>query len=236
MTEGEPSVDPSRETEAPLPPLFRRLVDVFFSPGRLFSALAGEPRWVGALLLGALLSTAALAVVPAEMWADTMRRAILESGQPLPEGFDPSGFGEVQKWLAVVGTAVFWVVMALALAGVTSVLFAFVLGDRGGYREHLAVVCHALLVVAAGSLLLTPLRLVADDLQLTLHLGLFVPVEEGRLARFLGGLDLFWLWTFVVLAVGVHELDRRRSFGVAAALLLLIPVGLAALFAWIGAA
>lgn len=205
---------------------------VFVAPGKLFAALRDDPRWVAAAVLGAVLSTAATALIPTEMWVEAMRQAMLERGQTLPPDFDADAIGGFQKLFGVVWAALSWFIVVFVLAGVSSLLFAFLLGDRGGYREHLAVVSHALLVAAAGSLLVTPLRLLEGDVALSLNLGLFLPLEDGFLATFLRYLDLFWLWAFVLIGIGAHELDRRRSLGVALPLTLSLPVVVAILFAW----
>lgn len=216
--------------EAPLGPLPVRVLRVFVAPGRLFAALREEPRWVAALLLGAALVVASTALVPGEIWDEMMRRQMLETGQELPEGFD---FGTVQRVAAVVGGAVFWFVWAFLLAGVLSVVFAFVLGDKGRYRQYLAVTAHALLIPALGGLATVPLRILRRDPRLTLNLGLFVDLEPGFLLNFLTALDLFLLWAYVVMAAGVHEIDRRRSWGSATGILLTLALLLAAAFAFV---
>ena len=38
-------------------------------------------------------------------------------------------------------------------------------------------------------------------------------LEEGFLLRFLNMMDLFGLWGFAILAVGITKVDPRRSFG-----------------------
>ncbi|MGD2070680.1 MAG: Yip1 family protein [Gemmatimonadota bacterium] len=223
-TPGEPS---------PLPSIPRRLVAVFFSPGELFSQLARQPRWAWALVLGAVLTMVSVAVIPTDMWVDMMRQGMLESGRPVPEGFDPESFGSLQKVFGVAGGGIFWFVMAFLVAGVTTVVFSFLLGDKGGYRQHLSVVSHALLIMGVGAILTTPLRYLQGDLQASLNVGLFLPVDEGFAARFLRQLDLFWLWSFVAIGIGMHALDRRRSTGGAIAIVLVIPLAFAVLQAWI---
>jgi hypothetical protein len=123
-------------------------------------------------------------------------------------------------------------VWAFVIAGVTAVIFSFILGDDGRYRQYLSVTAHALLIPALGGLATLPLRIARRNPQLTLNLGLFVPGVEGTyLANLLTILDLFLLWGYVVLALGVHEIDRRRSWGSAAGILLglgiLMSAGLA---------
>ena len=210
---------------ASLPPLWSRLLHVFLAPGSLFAALRERPRWVGALLLGAVLVTVSSAVLPTEVWNEMARRQILESGRPVPEDF---GGGMAFRVGATVGTAVFWVVWSFVVAALVTFVFGVLLGDDGRYRQYLAVTAHGFLVAAVGALLTVPLKIVQRDPQLTLNLGLFVPLDEGYLLNLLTMLDLFLLWSFVVVSIGIHEVDPRRGVGSAAVVMLGFAVLMAA--------
>lgn len=207
-----------------------RLFRVIMAPGRLFAALRDEPRWVAAMLLGSALVVVSTLLVPGEIWDEMFRRQMLQTGQELPEDFD---FGTIQRVIAVVAGGVFWFVWTFLLAGILTVLFAFVLGDDGRYRQYLAVTAHALLIPALGGLATVPLRILRRDPQLTLNLGLFADLEPGYLMSLLAILDLFLLWAYVVMAVGAHEIDPRRSWSSAAAILLVLAVLFAAGLAFI---
>jgi hypothetical protein len=81
-------------------------------------------------------------------------------------------------------------------------------------------------------MLILPLRIAQGDPQLTLNLALFVPASgDSYWLRVLRALDLFMLWAYLVMAVGLSRLDRRRSWGSAAVVLLLIGVGLSMVLA-----
>ncbi len=210
------------ETGAAPPPLARRAVDVFLSPVRLTQELAERPVWVGALLLGAALVVLQIGLIPAEVWDAVFRRLLLDRGQAPPDG----GFGGgIMRVWSVVGGSVAWVLMAFFLAGLVTLLFAFVLGDEGRYRQYLAVLTHAWLIPAAVGLTLVPLRISLQDPQLVLSVGTFFPfLGGGYVADVLGFLDLAQIWGLLVLAQGAHAIEPRRSFGSAAALLLTVNV------------
>lgn len=222
-TEAEPPPVEGGEPEPGAPPsLPLRVVQVFVSPGRLFAALREDPKWLGALLFGALLVVLSTLLIPGDVWNEMFRRQMLQSGRQMPEGID---FGAIQRVAAVIGGAVFWFVWAFVIAGVTAVIFSFILGDEGRYRQYLSVTAHALLIPALGGLATVPLRIARRDPQLSLNLGLFVPGVEGTyLGSFLTTLDLFLLWGYVVIALGVHQIDRNRSWGSAAAVILCLAL------------
>ena len=226
----DPPLSPGEATEPvgtsePPGPLPLRVVRVFVAPGRLFAALRQRPLWLTATLLGAVLVVLSTALIPADIWDETMRRQMLQAGQEMPEGVD---FGTIQRVAAVVFSGVFWFIWVFLMAGVLSVVFAFVLGDDGRYKQFLAVTAHALLIPAIGGLATVPLRILQRDPQLTLNVGLFLNLESGYWANFFTTLDLFLLWSYVVMAAGVHEIDRRRSWGSATAIILGLALPLAA--------
>lgn len=210
----------------------RRVLWTFVAPERLAENLKQHPRWLVPMLVGAALVVLATVLIPAELWVEMIRRQMLESGQTMPEGFDPAAMGTFQRIGAIVAGAVFWFVWALVMAGIATLVFAFILGDDGRFRQYFSVTAHALLIPAVGGLLTVPLRLAQGDPMVTLNLGLFLPLDDGYLANLLRSLDLFVLWSWLVLAVGVHVIDRRRSLGSAAAVLLTVAVAFAAIGAF----
>ena len=217
--------------EQGLPPLWRRCVLTFVSPGRLFDGLRDRPAWFGALLLATILTAVATHFVPDEAW-----RAMLRS-QMLRLGGDPQGLEAALRMipaytaLAAITTFIF----TFVFTAVITVVFAFLLGDEGSFRQYLAVVSHASLISAVGALIVLPLRIGQLDPQLTLSVGTFLPfLQEGYLQRVLRGLDLFGLWSLIVMALGVSEVDPKRRWGTAAIILLVFFVGLIAAVSTVG--
>lgn len=224
------ALPPDEVMGADLPALPVRLTWAVVSPGRLMDLLVKNPVWVGALLVGALLVAASVALTPMELLMEANRTAAMERGADVPE------MGENAERIMRVFIPAFSVVsvglMTLLFAGVYTVIFAFVLGDEGSYRQYLAVVSHAWFIPALFALLLVPLKISAGDAQLTLNLGLFMPfLPEGYLANLFRFLDLTQIWSVLVIAQGAHTIDRRRSFGSAATILFTLLLIMAAVFA-----
>ncbi len=198
-----------------LPSLPARLAAVFHSPARLVEQLAREPRWVGALLVGAILVTISVALIPAELMMEANRQAAMERGRELPEMGD-----RVLRVIRIVTPIMSFLatlLMTAFMAGLYALVFAFVLGDEGRYVQYLAMVAHANFIAVAFGLLLTPLRISIGDPQLTLNLGTFLPfLPDGYVLSVLRYLDLTQIWSTLVVAQGAHAIDRRRSFGSAA--------------------
>jgi hypothetical protein len=220
-------------TAAPLPSLPQRLIQVFFSPGELFTALRDKPVWFGALAVSSVLIFMSTVFIPTDVWMEFSRAQIIESGQEVPAGFE-SGAAVIRIVSVIVGPIAFFV-MAFIISGVITLVFSILLGDEGRYGQYLSVMAHASIISSAGALLLLPLKLAQGDPSLTLNVGTFAFfLEDGYMSRVLKMIDLFGLWSFAVMAVGVTKIDPRRSFGSALAVFMVFAVGMALLFGLFG--
>ena len=192
--------------------LLKRLGRVFYAPAQVMEELRENPRWLGALVAGAALVLLANAFIPTELMRETMRLQALASGAELPENIDR--MAEAMRRVSLGVTPVFWLVWNFFMAGVVTVIFAFLFGDEGTYRQYLAVVTHATFIGGMGALLTTPLRLQAQDLYLALSLGTFASgfMPEGYWLNVLKSLDLFGLWGYGVIAVGAAAIEKRRTW------------------------
>jgi hypothetical protein len=129
-------------------------------------------------------------------------------------------------------SAIMTAVMSFVSVGVCTVVFAFILGDEGTYKQYLAVISHAWFIAVLFGLLITPLRIYQGDVELTLNLGSFLPfLSDGYFSNLFRLLDLTQIWASLVIAQGIHAIDRRRSFASAATILLVLLVGVSAIMA-----
>ena len=63
----------------------------------------------------------------------------------------------------------------------------------------------------------------------------FMPFfEEGYFARVLGFVDLFGLWSWAVVGIGVAALEPKRTVGGAIGIVMVIPIALAMIFGIFG--
>lgn len=217
-------------TESTLPPLPRRLLSVFFSPGVLVEQLAREPRWLGALLASAAVIGISVSLIPVEVFMEVNRQAALERGAEFPE----MGESAMRAMRVVIplGAVVSTLIFSMLLAGIYTIVFAFVLGDEGTFRQYLAVLSHAYFIPALFGLLVTPLRISTGDPQFTLNLASFFAfLPDGYLYNVLRVFDLTQIWSTLVIAQGVHAIDRRRSFTSAAVILFVFLTAVALILA-----
>jgi hypothetical protein len=218
------------DAQPPLPPLPRRLLDTVFSPGKMVAEVAANPKWLGALIVSAVLITLSTALIPPDILAELQRRAALERGIDMPALTGRAL--TIIRVFAIVGPLVGFALIALLMSGIYTVIFAFVLGDEGTFRQYLAVMVHASFIPALVTLPLTPIRIAMRDPQLTLSIGSFlVFLKAGYLLNVFRLLDLMQIWSAIIVAMGAHAIDKRRSVGSAAAILLTLSLLVALVFA-----
>lgn len=220
------------EEKAPLRPLPLRLLDAIVSPGRMARTVADNPKWVGALLVCIVLAVLSIALLPYELFEAMQRRMMIQSGRPVQEL--PENARTIIRVLSIVGAGVGFTLVAFIGAGVTTFVYAFVLGDEGTYRQYLAVGVHAAIIPALAAVVLVPMRIAAGDPQTTISVATFLPfLPRGVLYNVLRAGDVSQLWATLVVAQGVHAIDRRRSVGSAVVIQLGLFVARAILVGWV---
>ena len=206
-----------------LPSLPRRVLAVFVAPGQLFRQLRDQPVWAGALCVAAaaIMVGSGLSFTFGETVEEELRQLIAEGG----EEFTGSITGVIIGGIFMAGAMTF--VYAWIVAGVMYVVFARVLrdGGNGNYRQYLAVVSHATIVSRAGVLVLLPAALLTGDVDWSLNLAALAPaLEEGYLLDVLVHLDVFQVWTLLLMGLGASKIHPGRSWTAAFAILLVISV------------
>ena len=209
-----------------IPGIHRRFVDTFFSPSKMNAYLAAEPRWVVALVVSVALMGLQVALIPSEVWESLIReQSLAQGGTALPM---PDWVTDWMGILAAVGAAMTTAIAIPIGAGFLTVIFAFVLGDEGSYRQYLAVTAHSFFIPALVGLLIIPLKIATQDPQLTLNLGsFFFFLPSGYWLGVLTAMDLTQIWSSLVIAQGAHCIDRSRSFRSAVVILLSLMLAMA---------
>jgi len=219
------------EPEAPLRSLPARLLDAVIAPGRMARTVADNPKWIGALLVCAVLLALSIALLPAGLMEDMQRRVMIQSGRAVPE--IPERTRTIIRVVSIGAAGIGFIVMAFIGAAITTFVFAFVLGDEGTYKQYLAVGVHAAFITTLAAILYIPMRVAGGDPQLTINVGTFLPfLPDGYVHNVFRAMDISQVWSSLVAAMGIHAIDRRRSFGSAAAIQLGILFCIALLAGW----
>lgn len=229
-------------------PLFARVLGIIHSPRATLETVARAPLWAGLLVLTFAVTTGCTAIlletdVGQLALLDQWERTASAFGQNIDDiqyavMEDASQSGTVYAAVSslvsgplfTVGLSVacFAVFRASRAAGrvakrpdepVPAGRSAF--ADRPGavtYRQVLAVVAHAGVILALRQVIAVPVAYARETLASPMTMSMFfMMLDEASLpARFFGIIDLFVLWWIMVLAIGMSVLYQRPARRLAA--------------------
>lgn len=213
--------------------LLQRVVDTFISPIALFSRFGARPPWWDVMLISVVLGVVAFALIPQDVWLNTMEEAMRQRGQQMPAGASPESMAGMQRIFGMVGGALMpWIFLAIQ-AGLMVLIFTVVLGGSATFRQYVSVVAHASLVGAVGQLAALPIIMQKGVMTAGITLGALAGGmdPESFLYQFLNAWNVFLIWQLVLMGLGVSTLNRRIGAGTAVGVLLGIYAVIATLIA-----
>jgi hypothetical protein len=197
-----------------------RAVGVFRSPKSTFEHVAANPRWAGlqAVTLGITLTCGVLlqmTEVGRQALVDQWERTAVAFGQEVDnEAYTRlEELSERGEWYAAASAIAGGPVLAFGLAAVLYAAFSKALGGTARFRQVLAVVVHAGVILTARQMLAAPVSFVRETIASPTRLTIFFPMldEASPAARFFGVIDLFVAWWMVAIAIGMAVLYRRPA-------------------------
>ena len=213
-------------TGAETPPmsLAARLIGVVLSPGETYKAVAAHPRWLGALVLTTLVGAAL------QYWllsTEVGREVMLETQVETMEAFGATvGDQEyaamesqigIAKYFNTAAVLIFGPITTVVIAGLSLLVFSTIMGGAAGFKQVFAVVAHSGVIWTLAAIFNTVMGYTARRLTGGSSLAVFFPMvsDSGFAGRFLGFVDLFWIWGLVNLAIGLGVLYKRRPGAIA---------------------
>jgi hypothetical protein len=196
------------------------VIGVIRSPRATLEAVAVEPRWGGMLAFAFTVATiSSVLLLSTEVGqlalVDQWERTAVAFGQPIDDAqyaamVEASRTGGIAY--AVVSSLLSGPVLAAALAALFYVVFRRAAAGVS-YRQVLAVVAHAGVILAARQVIAAPVDYARETLASPTTAALFFTMldEASPVARFFGVIDLFVLWWIGVLAIGMSVLYRRPA-------------------------
>jgi hypothetical protein len=124
-----------------------------------------------------------------------------------------------------VSAMVFWPLLIAIMSGLFTGVFTLLMGGSATFKHVFAIVAHSSIVIALQQAFSMPLSYARGEFA-GANLGIFVPMleETNVVARFLGSIDLFFVWWIVSVAIGLGVLYKRRTGGIATSLLAIYTV------------
>jgi hypothetical protein len=208
---------------------------VVFAPKATYADIAARPHVLGAFLVVLVLMIGASTTF---LSTDVGRAATIErqdrAMQSLGLRMNDAQYAQMQQRMNSPYTAVFGAIslfifvplIAAIIAGIIIAIFNAVMGGDATFKQVYAIVIHAQFLGALGTLFIYPLDYVRESLSSPTNLGVFFPFldESSFFARFLGTIDLFYIWVIVNLAIGLAVLYKRRTTPIATTMLVLYAV------------
>ena len=217
------SVPLPRATSAPAPSadsFAGRVLGIIRAPRQTMVLVAAAPSWL-AVLAATFIVTFACGAVLLETevgrlaLVDQWERTALAFGQSV----DDARYRVLEE--ASENGSVYAAVSALAsgpllVLGLSLLLFGLFNGLQRGqaqFRQLLAVVAHAGVILALRQVIAAPVNYSRETLASPTTTTMFFTMldEASPIARFLGVIDLFVIWWAVVLALGVAAVYRRPA-------------------------
>ncbi|HEX8211608.1 MAG TPA: YIP1 family protein [Longimicrobium sp.] len=199
--------------------LGRRILDTFVSPGELFSRLGTAPPWVDVLMVAALVTTAAMVLIPSEVWLESSREALNNMTDPRArEAMSAETMARYSRISAPIGAFIGTFLTAFIVAGLLKLVFGVMMGGEATFAQYRGVVSHAALISALGLVVTLPIWIVTGDMTTQLSAALLAPdLPKGVVRSLLQALAVFNIWWLAVVALGVAAVNRGKVSMAAAA-------------------
>lgn len=246
---------PTSNPVVPNKNVFQRFAGVLFAPAETFEDIARKPDILAPLILLLVIGYITTALVMPKMDWDAVMDAQFEQVRkqnPNLSDADIERMGRVGKamgtvlgWLGPLLTAIWWVIVALVL-----LLGVRLFGGEGNFKQSLSTTLYAWLPLTLFGIIMTVVVVARGSFDPTTgativksNPAFLVDLKtQPVLFALLGAIDVFTIWTVVLLVLGfaaVSKLSRGKVAAIVVSLwiaLILIRVGFAALGAMRAAA
>ncbi len=212
--------------------LFARAWGVITAPRATLESVVASPRPVGILFICAILIGLAAGL---PQFTEVGRQAVLTQQVEATERFmnrpvTTEEYAAMERrshsgpYTTMVGVLVAFPIFALLWTAIYWVAFNTVLGGTGSFKQVLAIVNHSYVPAALGALVGAPIQVMQEKFTQggPFNLGVLAPMLDpaSPLATLLGWTNVFTIWGFVITAMGLAVLYRRKTINVFIALIL----------------
>ncbi len=209
-----------------------RIVGVIFSPRATYAAVAARPQWLGVLAFVAVLSAAgAFAFMSTEVGQQAWLDAAVRQQEAFGRTLTDEQYGRMQQmanyapYFSAISLVILPILVTVA-SGIFLGLFNAIGGGDASFKQVLATVSHSTVILPLTQLIALPIAYARETLSGVTNLMVFFPFldETSFAARFLGTIDLAYVWWMVSVSIGLGVLYRRRTGPIASTLLLVYAV------------
>ena len=187
-----------------------------------------RPKWFGVLAIAVLISGAAQYAL---LSTDVGQQLALDQQVAFGEAFGQTISDEqyagmeqnIRDWgryTTPLATVFFTPIALLASAGILHVMFGLIGGGNGTYKQVYAISAHSA-IISSLQLVFTTIVTIAAGRTAGANLAVFAPTLDDTtlVYKFLSYIDLFYVWSTFITAVGLGVLYKRRTGPIAMVLL-----------------
>ena len=221
MTE---TMTPGAGTLPPNSNVLARLLGVIFAPRETFAAVVARPRWLGALAVSLVVigiaQYALLSTEVGQQLALDQQVATLEAfGQTISDEAYANmeqNVRERARFISPIFTLISVPLFIAISSGILHVMFGLVGGGNGTFKQVYAISAHATIITGL-QLVFTTVVTTAAGRPAGANLAVFVPTLEDTtfVYLFLSTIDLFYVWSTFLTAIGLAVLYKRRTAPIA---------------------
>ena len=218
------------------------ILDIYFAPSKVFSALKEKPRWVLPLVI-VIVAVALTAVLTITFAGDEIMarqtEALQERGLTDAQMEQAMQFtrGPIVFVAAAVNAAIFMAIILLLFSLVVN-LFIPLFGGESAFKKVFAVICWSSLVLVPSVILKIVIIAITKSPYATTSLALLAPglAKNSFMYQLLAGFDFFTLWEMILVAMGIsitNNMVRKNAYilvFVIWVVSIFIGVGLASIF------
>lgn len=216
MTE---TMTPSSLSGQPQLGLLSRVMGVIFSPRETFAAVVARPKWFGAIAIAVLISGAAqFALLSTDLGQELALEQQVGAAEAFGITISDEAYANMEqgmenaRYTGPIATIFFTPIILLMSSGILHVMFGLVGGGSGSFKQVYAINSHAS-IISALQLVFTTIVTLAAGRAAGANLSVFVPTLEDTsfVYKFLSYIDLFYVWSTFITAVGLGVLYKRRT-------------------------
>jgi hypothetical protein len=208
--------------------LVARFIGILFSPKETFQAVAASPKVLGMLLTVSIL-TGVFAALP--MTTDAGKQAAIDqqvqSIKSLGIQVSDQAYDQMQKgagrlpYTTGIGAFIFIPIVSAIFAGILFAIFNAALGGEASYKQVYSVYIHSGVIGVVSAAVSGVVNYFSGHAGSVANLGALLPMleEKSFVANLLGTVDIFLIWSVIVLAIGLGALYKRRTQPIAISLL-----------------
>jgi hypothetical protein len=217
------TMTPSSATVQAQPGLLSRVVGVLFSPRETFAAVVARPRWLGAVGVAVLISSLAqFALLSTDLGQELALEQQVSAAEAFGITISDEAYASMEqgmenaRYTGPIATILFTPLILLVSAGLMHVMFGLVGGGNGTFKQVYAISAHTS-IISSLQLVFTTLVTLAAGRAAGANLSVFAPMLEDTslVYKFLSYIDLFYVWSTFITAVGLGVLYKRRTAPIA---------------------